>query len=205
MSTIVRLTCEGTKPLLMERMTEETLEHLLRGTRPSIDKKRKLNDIAEEKLYVIDGKLCIPADNFWACLVEGGPMVDYKGKKKISNSEESLLPAFLDIKEELLPFTNGDVWVVDKRRGRLDNGTAVCIVRPRFNRWGFTATLVIDETMISPDKIKELVEAAGKFKGLGGHRKKGRFGRFQIVSWEVVSSDSKSRKRKSETDEKPQS
>lgn len=189
MVTIVRVTCEGTRPLLMEPMSDETLEHLLKGTRPSGKRDIEPQKVAEGKLYrdPETGKLAIPADNFWACLVQAGTLVSYKGKRNISNAEESLLPGVMNVKEDYLAFTDGDGYVVDKRRGRLDNGTAVCIVRPKFNRWGFSATLEIEDDQIGVEKIKELVETAGRFKGLGGFRKKGRFGRFRITNWEVIS------------------
>lgn len=189
MATIVRVTCEGTRPLLMEPMSEETLEHLRRGTRPPGKKDIEPQKEAEGKLYrdPETGKLAMPADNFWASMVQAGTLVSYKGKRNISNAEESLLPGVLNIKEEYLPFTDGDGYRVDKRRGRLDNGTTICIVRPLFPKWGFRATLEIDDKFIGVEKIRELVETAGRFKGLGGFRKKGRFGRFQITSWEVLS------------------
>lgn len=189
MTITVRVTCEGTRPLLMEPMSEETLEHLRKGTRPPSKKDIEPQREAEGKLYrnPETGELCLPADNFWASMVQAGTLVSYKGKRNISNAEESLLPGVVNIKEEYLPFTDGDGYRVDKRRGRLANGIAVCIVRPLFPRWGFSATLEIEGDFIGVEKVREVVETAGRFKGLGGFRKKGRFGRFRITNWEVLS------------------
>lgn len=195
---IVKVVCEGTRPLLMERMSDEVLESLQKGTPPPPKRGTDLGKIAEEKIYrnPESGEFTMPADNFWACLVAGGSQVSFKGKKNLSNSSESILPGILNIREDYLPFTDGDGWKVDKRRGVLNSGkgsgVAVCIVRPRFDKWGFSATLDIDDSMIAADKIKELIKISGRFYGLGGHRKKGRFGRFQIVNWEVVAGDKKS-------------
>ncbi len=188
MATIVRIRCEGTKPFMPEPMSDETLEMLRKGTRGSSKKPDDPQKEADAKLYRDGaGNITIPVDNFWACLAEAGALVSYKGKRNLSNSEESLLPGVLNVQGDFLKFTDGDGYRVDKRRGRLDNGTAVCIVRPRFDKWGFEATLEIEDKFVDPDKIKELVETAGRFKGMGGHRKKGRFGRFELVEWHVLS------------------
>lgn len=187
MATVVRVKCQGTRPIMFGRMSEEILEHLRKGTRPQSNKDADPMRIAEDKMYKgPNGELCIPADNFWAALVEAGAFVGFKGKRNLSNSEESVLPGVLNIREDYLTFTDGQGWRVDQRRGRLDNGTAVCIVRPLFPEWGFTATLEIDDSQVSVEKIKEVVETAGRFKGLGEHRKKGRYGRFAVVGWEIL-------------------
>ena len=201
MATVVRVTCEGTRPIMFGRMSEETKEHLRKGTRPAGKKDVDPEKEADGKLYrnPDTGDLAIPADNFRACLVEAGALVSYKGKRNVSNAAESLLPGVLNVKEEHLAFTDGQGWEVDKRRGRLDSGVAVCIVRPLFRKWGFSATLEIDDDHIQVEKIREVVETAGRFKGLGEHRKKGRFGRFAIAKWEVISS----KKSKGATGRKP--
>ncbi len=191
---IVKVTCEGETPLLMEPMSDAVLESLRTGKRLPINKDRTAEEIALEKIYKDeDNNPCIPADNLWSCLVEAGRLVSFKGKQNISNASESLLGGLLRIKEEYLPLQNGQpiTWRVDKRRGRLPDGTAVCLVRPRFDHWGFSATLTIKDGDIDDKKMKELFEAAGTFKGIGGHRKKGSFGRFAVTSWEVIGGEKK--------------
>jgi hypothetical protein len=191
---IVKVTCEGEAPLLMEPMSDAVLESLRTGKRLPINKDRSADEIAGEKIYRDESNNpCIPADNLWSCLVEAGRLVSFKGKQNISNASESLLGGLLRIKEEFLPLQNGGPIThrVDKRRGRLPDGTAVCLVRPRFDHWGFSATLHINDEQIDDKKMKELFGAAGTFKGIGGHRKKGSFGRFVVTSWEVIGGDKK--------------
>jgi hypothetical protein len=178
----------------MEPMSDAVLESLRTGKRLPINKDRTADEIADEKIYRDeDNNPCIPADNLWSCLVEAGRLVSFKGKQNISNASESLLGGLLRIKEEYLPLQNGSPIShrVDKRRGRLPDGTAVCLVRPRFDHWGFSATLHINDEQIDEKKMKELFGAAGTFKGIGGHRKKGSFGRFVVTSWEVIGGDKK--------------
>ena len=191
---IVKVTCEGETPLLMEPMSDAVLESLRTGKRLPINKDRTAEEVALEKIYKDENdNPCIPADNLWSCLVEAGRLVSFKGKKNISTADESLLGGLLRIKEEYLPLQNGSPIThrVDKRRGRLPDGTAVCLVRPRFDHWGFSATLIIKDGDIDDKKMKELFEAAGTFKGIGGHRKKGSFGRFVVTGWEVIGGDKK--------------
>ena len=183
------VTCIGLSPLLMDPMSDETLLGLITGKSVPIQKDRKFIDVAAEKIYrdPADGKtIGIPGDNLFACLVEGGKQVQFKKQQKVSNSDESLLPGLIDVVEQFLPLSNTD-WIVDKRRGVLEaTGGAVGIIRPKFDVWGFSCTIVVYEDFVNIEKIREVFDMAGRFKGLGGFRKKGRFGRFKVVKWEEI-------------------
>ena len=120
-------------------------------------------------------------------MVEAGRQVKLTGKRSISTKDSSLLPSFLTIEEFFLPFTDQKVeWVTDKRRGKLPkDGTAVCIVRPKFDKWGFSATFIINEDEAAEEKIRDLANRAGSAVGLGDFRPacRGPFGRFKVESW----------------------
>lgn len=193
MKTIV-VHCVGISPILMNPMTEATLDELYGGAsaRKQKDTERPQKNVAAEKVIRNeDGQAGIPVEYLFAALVQGGRFVQYENKRNISNATSTLIPSFMTIKEMFFPFEDQSIeWHVDKRRGRLaSSGTAVCILRPRFNQWSFTVTIEINVGEIAEDKVRELFRYAGSAVGLGDFRPacKGNFGRFQVDSWKEVS------------------
>lgn len=190
----IQAACQGISPILMNRMTEETLDSLITGVRKPIKKDRPFEEVAGEKIYRDEqGNAGIPSENLFACLAEAGRSVKL-GKKQISTASSTILPSFLSIEELFLPFIDDPGWVVDKRRGQMTNGgskIAVGIIRPKFLDWKFGVTLEIDDSEASPDTVQELLAKAGKSIGLGDFRpaKKGPFGRFEVASWKILDGD----------------
>lgn len=194
----VEVYCVGRSPLLVNRMTETQLEGLRKvggkkaKTAPRPERTR---DEAEPKLYVTkDGDPYLPTENIFSCLVHAGQMVRLDGKRQMSTSKSTMLPAFLTMLDPFVPLLDPEsprrapAWEVDMRQGRNPNGgEAVCIVRPRFDRWAFKLNVEIDTTEIAEAVIRELFEKAGSRIGLGDFRpaRKGPFGRWGIDSWKV--------------------
>lgn len=60
--------------------------------------------------------------------------------------------------------------------------------RPRVDEWRCTFTVDVDTSMFPPNLIRSVIDDAGKKIGLGDYRpaRKGPFGRFVVVKWEVV-------------------
>ncbi|MDO8510470.1 MAG: hypothetical protein Q7S15_02490 [bacterium] len=79
---------------------------------------------------------------------------------------------------------------MDKRRGRLPDGTAVGLIRPKFKEWGFTVIIVVKNKSPagSPSTIQALFSVAGECQGLGSFRPncKGPFGTFAVVKFEDI-------------------
>ena len=99
----------------------------------------------------------------------------------IVNSKEE----FIDKETEGVVIDDVDVWHQDARWGRNANTRgAVWVVRPRIDNWelDFEITLLQDER-ISTDLLKEILEYAGAYVGVGAWRPK--FGRFVITKWNV--------------------
>ena len=57
-------------------------------------------------------------------------------------------------------------------------------VRPLFKDWKLEFDISIIDPQISPDQLKEFIEAGGKYNGLGDSRPE--FGRFEIEKFDVV-------------------
>jgi hypothetical protein len=196
--------CRGKTDILMDRMTDETLEVLRTGVRPDKPRDVPARSVAREKIYretyndgngTPNGPIGFPQEMLFSCFVGAGRNVKH-GKKLISTAKTTTLPDFLTILEPFLPLTNlngkkseDDYWTVDRRRGRLKDGTAVCIVRPRFKEWEFSFTLEYDEKKVDESVIRALVVNAGSTQGLGSFRPncRGPFGRFEIVEWKKLS------------------
>lgn len=194
----VEVYLEGKKPYLMNPATDELLEALRTGVHAPVVKDRPRREVAGGKICRVGKKIGVPSEYLFACLVEAGRQVDLKPRQKISTKESTQVPSFLEIEEMFFPFEiEGDedydpeaVWVDDVRRGCLPkDGTAVAIVRPRFNQWGFKVHITVDESILKADRVKELFNIAGRSVGLGDFRpsRRGPFGTFVVKRWTVLS------------------
>ncbi|MAF13389.1 MAG: hypothetical protein CMI53_00645 [Parcubacteria group bacterium] len=202
----IEVTIKGSSPLLMNPLTDATLEGLRTGVHPPVKKDGPASDVARTRVYRAQnfvpvkegdlGPVVMPSVNFLACLVEAGRSVK-NGKKQISTASTTTLYSFLEILEPEFPLTDlqeentqdGEGWITDCRRGVLaQNNIAVCIVRPRFDIWSFRYTMTIDLGEIDEGKVAELITTAGKKVGLCDFRpaKRGHFGRFAITDWKKV-------------------
>lgn len=190
----VRVTCRAVSALLMNPATEELIEQLRTKTPKQKRRDWSAQEEASTKLYISDtGKIGIPVENLYASLVEAGRDISLPGRQKISTATSTRLYAFISIEEQFLPFPDDcQEWKADKRRGVNPNGKEmVAVVRPRFEQWSITFTVVIDDKLIEPSKIRELIEIAGRSVGLCDFRpgRRGPFGRSTVAAWEVLSSD----------------
>lgn len=180
---------QGTTPLLMNRFTDAAAMAASCGTRlAAVGDKGSPREQAEPKLYTgIDGAVMIPQPNLFRCLIDAG--VFFKaGKSKVTTQKSSLLPACVEIEGVEIPLTSKEAWQVDTRAVRIPStGGRILCHRPRFDDWAILFVLVLDETMISPTLMREIVDAAGKRIGLGDFRPatKGPFGKFVVTLWSV--------------------
>jgi hypothetical protein len=192
----VEIRGSGGAGIMFHSMSDTTLEALRTRTPQTVKTDAKPKDIAMGRLYRENGpesQIGLPADNLWACLVNGGRH-QKNGRKQISTREDSTLPAWLRIEEEFIYLTNGDGRLitdkdceVDKRKGNLPkDNTAVCIVRPKLRQWGMRFTLLVDEDEVSIPTVARLLVVAGKYIGLCEHRRKSPFGKFELVSFVAV-------------------
>lgn len=152
----------------------------------------------------------------FASLVAAGRKVK-NGRSQISTASSSTVPDFLEIKGFFFPFLGipenveprsakeREFWKVDKRRGCLPkDGTAVCLIRPRFNNWEFEVTVVYDGEKINGGVVKDLFTNAGAAQGLGSFRPncKGPFGRFEVTSWKETAGALEQNEREEEPSER---
>ncbi len=156
---------------------------------------RPVEEMAAEVLYRgPKGEFGFPRKNLRTCLILAGYRVALGGAP-ISTTNATRITEFLTIEDDFICFTDlaDPPWVVDVRRGRsvvAKSRARIGIVRPRFDQWGFKATLQVDFDVegVTEDLIRTLVRRGGTWIGLGGYRIQsgGPFGRFVVTGWEIV-------------------
>ena len=188
----IKVRLEGASPLLMHRMTQEQLLALHTREKPKFRAAKPPREEAASKVYQTeDGQPYLPTENLMACLIAAGVYIKLDGKRQMSTARSTLLPGFLAIENAYLPLVGAAgepaAWEVDMRQGRNPNGgEAVCIIRPRFDRWLFQASMLVDTDAIAESVIRELVDIAGSRVGLGDFRpqRRGIYGKFKVTRWE---------------------
>ncbi|MBI4276728.1 hypothetical protein HY629_02720 [Candidatus Uhrbacteria bacterium] len=187
----VRVKIVGITPLLMHAMpADDVVDILIRKIQKKINTDASLEEMAAERLYKDpEGRIGIPSENLFATLRAAGRDVKLSGRKTVSTATSSTLGSFLQILDTFFPITP-NAWKPDVRKGNMKNkgqSTAVGIVRPRFDKWGFDATLLVDFDKVNVDTLKDLFAKAGTLCGLCSFRPNhnGVFGQFELASLEV--------------------
>ncbi|MCE9586177.1 hypothetical protein K8R04_02565 [Candidatus Uhrbacteria bacterium] len=210
--------CSQKSPLLMDQFEQgEMVAALVHGQRNPADKESLLEARCPKKIYRDkDGNPALRADHLLACLRAAGRSIKIGKEGKISTASETKLFAFLELElenEDLtipLVFPEGldarsqkpsegaeskdnldasSPWKVDVRRGVGEaTGIANALVRPRFDKWGFSVRITVDYTAIeglTETHVKQLFERAGNRVGLLSYRPacNGPFGRFRVDSF----------------------
>jgi hypothetical protein len=185
----IQVKIEGKTPMLQNRMTEDQLEQLRTKVKPAKAKGNPATPRQQAAAHVYtmkDGTPYVPTENLMSCLIAAGVFIRLDGKRQMSTGKATVVPGLFEIEDAVLPI-EGDPWEPDVRQGRNPNGgEAVCIVRPRFDRWALSFTIEVDLDEIDESKIRDLFDKAGSRVGLGDFRpaRKGTFGKFRVVTWE---------------------
>ncbi len=181
---VLSVLVEGTAPLLMHRYDVAAIEH--RASAPKGSAQRRSED-PEEYLYRTGaGFLGIPATNVKRCLVEAGRYFDDPRSSGRRRQATDLFRSSLLVEPEyaLLLIAGQPVdapQFLDRRRAVVQR-QAVARTRPGMMKgWRLTFRVVsLDARYVGPPLLREVLEGAGRFIGLGDFRPD--FGRFQIVS-----------------------
>jgi hypothetical protein len=130
------------------------------------------------------GEIIQPAEHIEGALIQAGsaktvPGLGKKTYKDLMKTNVAVLPTEI-------PFPNGKDYKTDIRlavipatRGR------VPVARARWDEWEFNFTIrVFDNDLTDGEALKDILEIAGKTKGIGTYRPK--YGRFEVVRFEPV-------------------
>ena len=189
---IVKVEIQGTSPLLMNKFTDAAALAVSGNTSAVLTgNKGTPREQAEKKLYLDEhGVLHLPGPNIFRAIIDAGAF-HKAGRTKITTQKSSLVPAAVAIVELACPIAGPDgdpKWEVDSRGVVIPStGGRVMAHRPRLDAWRVSFTLEIDTSMFAVQLVRQLVDDAGKRIGLGDFRpaRKGPFGRFVVIKWEV--------------------
>lgn len=150
-------------------------------------------------LYHDDNLIVLPSDNLSRCFMEGGAMVPVPGGKngKTFKSQsqsgmmtgEAVWPLFVNGRtvsaKDVMALKDEESFSAHKKAcekhgfmlfvKRAKIGTSKHIrVRPRFDSWSTTGTVVVWDEQITEAVLRDILDYAGRYKGLGDWRPGGK-------------------------------
>lgn len=174
----VNVEIAGIAPLLHHRF--QTEEH---GENASKTKKKVYvpSEEAEKCLYRnAKGEIYQPAEHIFQSMVKAAVAFKFEGKK----TYKDVVTSGIAITPEDIPLLADPNYEIDARPVVVQRARVVRW-RPRFNEWKLAFTIdILDEDNISVPVVKDILETAGRTKGIGDYRP--RFGRFMVSKFEEV-------------------
>lgn len=171
---------KGITPLLMNKPEEYGFDEQWVEKKASTDYEKD----ALKKLYIdSEERIYQPATHLDRALIEAGKKIKVKGQGKATYSK--LFGSMASVEEfELLHLKQKyEIFkvlvVIPATKGRIMR------YRPMFKDWELEFHINFEDE-IPAEVIKEALEIAGKYVGIGDWRpeKKGKFGKFQVVKFE---------------------
>ena len=170
----IKVKVKGTAPLIMHKFvpTEGTAS---RGKKVYIPEEE-----AEKVAYRNDkGDLVLPTTHFKASMVKSAVDFPAKGKKSYKDYIKAGL-LMMETEIEITP-NKYEVYTCPV----VVNRSRIARSRPLIRDWSCEFTIeIIDETWLNPSIVKEILTAAGQFKGVGDNRPE--FGRFEIEEFKKI-------------------
>jgi hypothetical protein len=132
----------------------------------------------EDKEQNKPARYIMPAMNIESCLINGGKLFRQGPTMQrgvtVPEDAEFIFPNKHLKPEELYQIKSHVYRVITKAQNN-----RIVTVKPQFPEWELTFTLYVDTEVISVDDVKNIIEKAGQYKGIGTNRP--RFGRFDVV------------------------
>lgn len=181
MTEKIKVQIEGTTPILLNRFRDKQIE--------GKSKKRTgamVESDIEDKLYLIDGKICLPAVYLKNCITEASKQFKIVGKGKSTYSK--LVASTVDIEPFMIDLKAGKYEVFRISAVNPMTKGRMMTERPKFDKWSVEFEIVLNDPAVPMSVINEILEHSGKYVGIGDWRpqKKGMFGKFMITSFKVV-------------------
>ena len=166
-------------------------------------------------LYVDGGKVILPMENLMRCLMEGGAMVlvpgGKSGKTFKAQTQSGIIPSDLGwpllVNGAEVPYAPIDALLEEPdfdrhretaracgfslflKRARIGQSKHIR-VRPRFLNWSTTGTLSVVDEQITTGVLNDILEAAGRYKGLcdwrPGSKTPGFYGMFEATATQLI-------------------
>jgi hypothetical protein len=188
------ITIRGTTPLLQHRFGEKEEGEVQKNTRRVEVRDEDPRNAAERVSYRMPGtnQLYLPGAAIGRLLREAGGGHKQKGSRK---SIKYIIPCSTLVMDEMIPLINGDGkspamdFEVDSRpvtipatKGRIMRH------RPRLNTWSAKFSLRVNEDLIDPNLVQQLLGEGGQQLGVGDFRPErgGPFGTFLIDEYREI-------------------
>ena len=184
---------KGVTPLLQHRMIEEELFALLGAKSGRKKDKEELTprEIADKYAYRNGETFCVP--NAYLIGAFKNVASEYKQKNSQRKSLKGIAAGILRPENEFADLTNHKnepltSFEVDVRKATNHQKGAVAVCRPRFDEWKLKTTFMIDDELVSPDTVLDMLNDAGKRSGIGSFRiaKGGYFGSFVVTEFKEL-------------------
>lgn len=179
----------GMTPLLIHRFTEESEQK--KKTRRVDTKNRDPREEAERNAYkAADGTYFFNSFAIPCCIANAGANHKATGTRK---TLRFVVPSAVRVMSETITILNGKGpalnFEVDSRPVTIP-ATKGRIIRhrPRFDQWGARFSLMINDDLLDPETVHQLLNEAGLSFGIGDFRpeKRGPFGTFRVTSFQEV-------------------
>jgi len=178
----INVTVQGLTALLQNRFLQSSIEG------KSVKKTGGLKDLdPKDKLYRLpNGKIYQPANHFEMCLVNAAKNFQIRGKKRSTYSK--LFGCALQVMPEAIVHKIQKYDLFETTAVNPNTKGRTLVVRPRFPKWELDFTIEILEEGIPVEVVKEVIDYAGRFVGVGDWRpdKKGKFGKFIVTKFQEV-------------------
>jgi len=173
---------EGTKPLLMNNPYSQigvvNKPTRRRGEQLPPEKEAELLLYKDEKSNIV-----VPARVIKACIRSASR--NYKAKQR-KMTYAGYIRAGIDIEPENIPLIHNG-WKPFVTLVRVQ-GSRILRARPRFDVWALEFKLINkDPNMINMDTLRQILEDAGKYYGIGDYRPE--FGLFKVVKFEKIAQE----------------
>ena len=193
----IKLTLKGETPLMMHNdQLANPMNEFARQLKEYTSKRQKTDEDYEAMAqieflggiyYTEAAGVHIPARNVRKCIEEGGKIIK-KGTaiKRGVFILETELPLRYDG-----PRTPKELYRAKKftdTRTAGTNNSRIVRTRPIFDGWSLSSTLAFDPQIINEKDLRQCVEYAGNFCGLGDYRpfpSGGTYGKFTIAAWDA--------------------
>ena len=166
----------GIVPLLHNRFSMDN-----DGTKKVKRKVYVPEEEAEKLLYKNpDGTIYKPSEHIFQSMVSAAVDFKFEGKKSYKN----VILSGIAVSPENIPLIADLPYEIDARRVVIGSASVIKW-RPRFNKWKLQFVIdILDDTNISVNILKDILEKAGNTKGIGDYRP--RFGRFMVTLYQQV-------------------
>lgn len=177
----------GVSPLLVNRFKEqaEVPQKMKKAGKKDYGTPREQ---AEQSAYSDpDGKVWIPSS--WP----KGALSTVSSDYKLPSSRKSVKSV---IGGAVIPVDEKIYFVGGMTVGKLEVDSRPCVVqrarimrhRARVEEWKLKFSLQIEDSILDPNNVHEMLSDAGRRAGIGDYRpsKGGPFGRFSVTSWQEI-------------------